>query len=304
MLKAGWITLVLLLSIGGCAHTSQTTSISEPKIIAHRGGVADAPENTLYAVAQALENGADEVWITVQLSQDGVPVLYRPKDLSANTNLQGAVSAFTAAQLRGADAAWQFGKAQGYPLRRHGIYVPTLAETLQRFPNTRFYLDMKSPDADARRFAEALEKTVQAQQALNRVRVYSTEAAFTQALSPDFPRFASRSLTRDVLADSLLKPDGCSPKVPQTTLWHGFELSRKVKLVETFTLGEGISESEMSWRPQTIRCFNSVAPQQIILFGINSEQALQQARQLGVYGVMVDSPRTLQRIRSGLPEQP
>lgn len=55
--------------------------MASPKIIAHRGGTADAPENTEIAIKTALSNQADAIWITVQLSKDNVPVLYRPSDL-------------------------------------------------------------------------------------------------------------------------------------------------------------------------------------------------------------------------------
>lgn len=57
--------------------------MASPKIIAHRGGTADAPENTEVAIKTALSNQADAIWITVQLSKDNVPVLYRPSDLKA-----------------------------------------------------------------------------------------------------------------------------------------------------------------------------------------------------------------------------
>ena len=80
-----------------------------PQIIAHRGGTGDAPENTLPAIGLALKNGADAVWVTVQLSKDGMPVLYRPSDLSALTPRKGPVSAYTAAELVNTDAGWAFG---------------------------------------------------------------------------------------------------------------------------------------------------------------------------------------------------
>lgn len=71
-----------------------------PQLIAHRGGTGDAPENTLPAIKLALENNAEAIWVTVQLSRDGVPVLYRSSDLSALTNSEGKVSSLTAASWR------------------------------------------------------------------------------------------------------------------------------------------------------------------------------------------------------------
>jgi len=83
-----------------------------PAIIAHRGGTADAPENTRVAIETALKNGADAIWITLQESKDGVIVLYRPSDLKALTNQQGLVSAYTAEQLAKVDAGWSFAKGE------------------------------------------------------------------------------------------------------------------------------------------------------------------------------------------------
>jgi glycerophosphoryl diester phosphodiesterase len=45
--------------------------MSKPKIIAHRGGAAIAPENTLPAFRQALALGVDGIELDLQLSDDG-----------------------------------------------------------------------------------------------------------------------------------------------------------------------------------------------------------------------------------------
>ena len=78
------LTVLCLLATGSV--------FANPQLIAHRGGTGDAPENTQPAIKLALENHAQAIWITVQLSRDGVPVLYRSSDLSALTNAEGKVS--------------------------------------------------------------------------------------------------------------------------------------------------------------------------------------------------------------------
>src|SRR5258708_36843190 len=121
------------LILAGCSLTPTTndgpsTVTSLPKIIAHRGGTGDAPENTLEAIRQSIAHRADAMWLTVQLSKDGVPVLYRPADLSALTDSNGPVSARSAAELARVNAGWAF-KArdvQGgddYPYRRRPVGV-------------------------------------------------------------------------------------------------------------------------------------------------------------------------------------
>ena len=61
-----------------------------PQLIAHRGGTGDAPENTLPAIKLALDNNAEAIWVTVQLSRDGVPST--PAGNGGVTTTRGAVS--------------------------------------------------------------------------------------------------------------------------------------------------------------------------------------------------------------------
>ena len=53
-----------------------------PKIIAHRGASGSAPENTLAAIRLAAEHGATWIEIDVNISSDGVPVLFHDDGLS------------------------------------------------------------------------------------------------------------------------------------------------------------------------------------------------------------------------------
>ncbi|MGR6980466.1 glycerophosphodiester phosphodiesterase family protein [Testudinibacter sp. P27/CKL/0425] len=283
--------LLTALLLPAAVMPSALAAEYKPQIIAHRAGTADAPENTLYAVEQALQNGADAIWITVQLSKDNIPVLYRPSDLSARTNLNGKVSAYTASELQQADAAWLFDKENNYPLREKNIGVPSLSAVLAQFPNTFFYLDLKSPDAEPQQFAAAVREVIQQAGAQQRIRIYSTEQPFTEAIGDSLPTFASRDTTRNFLAQTALAGDRCPPEALSQTLWHGFELNRKVKVVETFTLGEGVSEGVLTWSPHEVRCFNQTAAQHIVLFGINNAEDYQRAVELNVDGVMVDSPK-------------
>lgn len=285
--------LLLLL----CTPLLNAVAAPQPAIIAHRGGTADAPENTLPAIRSALDNGADAVWITLQQAKDGVIVLYRPADLQALTNARGPVSAYSAEQLAQTDAGWAYARSGNHPYRAQGIGIPRLATVLQTFPHATFYLDIKSPDADPARFARALLTTLEAQHALTRTRVYSTDARYLQALPPQIARFVSRDETRSLLANVTmahrcqLQPHGNAPR------WYGLELTREVEVVEKYTLGEGRSKAQLSWDDESMACFRSQGPAQIVLFGVNSPQAYRQAQILGADAVMVDSPKQAQRWR-------
>lgn len=75
-----------------------------PRIIAHRGGGALAPENTLAGIRIAQRLGCRGVEFDVMLTADGVPVLMHDDTLERTTDGVGPVAATTAAQLARLDA--------------------------------------------------------------------------------------------------------------------------------------------------------------------------------------------------------
>ncbi|MBZ6367355.1 MULTISPECIES: glycerophosphodiester phosphodiesterase family protein [Enterobacter] len=262
---------------------------ASPAIVAHRGGTADAPENTLPAIKLALENKADIVWITVQLSRDGVPVLYRPADLKALTNLQGKVSQYTAEELAKADASVKW-KDKDLPENLLNSPIPTLKSVLSAWPDTRFFIDIKSQDADPATMGNALLNVLKETNSLNRVRVYSTEDRYMEALPVEIPRFVTRSETRTRLATISLSHECLPPSQKMDDYWYGLELNRKVEVVEKFTLGEGVSPATLTWDKEAVDCFRSQGNAHLIFIGVNSEEDYQKAKTLGAEGVLVDSP--------------
>lgn len=276
------ILSVSLLFLASAASAS-------PEIVAHRGGTADAPENTLPAIKLALENKADIVWITVQLSRDGVPVLYRPADLKALTSLQGKVSQFTAEELAKADASVKW-KEKGLPESLLNASIPTLKSVLTTWPDARFFIDIKSPDADPATMGNKLLNVLKETNSLNRVRVYSTEDRYMEALPADIPRFVTRSETRTRLATVSLSHECLPPSQKMDDYWYGLELNRKVEVVEKFTLGEGVSPATLTWDKEAVDCFRSQDNAHLIFIGVNASEDYQKARALGAEGVLVDSP--------------
>jgi len=91
-----------------------------PKIIAHRGANADAPENTMAAFQLALDQGADGIELDVMLSKDHEIVVIHDDTVDRTTNGTGQVSDLTLAELKALDAG------DGEP-------IPTLDEVLTKF---------------------------------------------------------------------------------------------------------------------------------------------------------------------------
>jgi glycerophosphoryl diester phosphodiesterase len=295
--------------LSGCAVPTSAPvnaqKASLPRIIAHRGGTGDAPENTLEAIRLSVAHRADAIWLTVQLSKDGVPVLYRPADLSALTNAQGPVSAYSAAELARINAGWTFRRtdAQGveaYPYRRQPVGVPTLREALRAIPaDMPVILDMKALPAEPQ--AQAVAKVLSEENAWSRVTLYSTEADYqrTFVAYPQAKVFESRDATRTRLVRVLLN-EGCFD-VPAAHASAAFELRRTMTVVEKFTLGEGHSEVNATlWTPATVACFRQKPDVEVVAIAVNNADDYRTAACLGMDAVLADSPVKMVAIRAGL----
>jgi len=92
-----------------------------PRLIAHRGGGALAPENTLAAMRTAVAHGYTMVEYDVKLSADGVPVLLHDDTLERTTSGVGPMALLPYSQLMLLDAGSWYGPAFA------GEPVPSLA---------------------------------------------------------------------------------------------------------------------------------------------------------------------------------
>ncbi|MEU9124426.1 glycerophosphodiester phosphodiesterase family protein [Streptomyces sp. NPDC048506] len=268
---------------------------TKPLIIAHRAGTSDFPENTLLAIAESLKAGVDGEWLSVQASKDGVPVLYRPTDLSALTDGSGPVADKTLDELNKLNAGYGFKGSDGsYPYRDRPLHIPTLEAALAAVPaGKQIYLDLKQ--APARHVVDAVTRVLDEKHAWDRVKLYSTDAKVTALLSgnPRAQVAEARDATRQRLAEVALEHTCRS--TPQAGSWVGFELKRQMTLQEKFTLGTGeATVTAQLWTPQSVACFRSRSPRTpIVMIGINTPADLRTATRLTATAVLVDSPRTV-----------
>ena len=117
--------------------------------IAHRGASAYSPENTLTAIRQAVELGADLVEVDVQRTRDGALVLAHDTELRRTTDADWVlprrapwrVADLTLDELRRLDAGSWFSPAYA------GERVPTLADALDvlALSDTGLLLEVKRP---------------------------------------------------------------------------------------------------------------------------------------------------------------
>jgi glycerophosphoryl diester phosphodiesterase len=93
-------------------------------VIGHRGAAAHAPENTLAGFACAARLGVRWIELDVQLTSDGVPVVFHDDQLDRTTDGHGLLVEMSWADVRRLDAGLWFAD------RFAGERVPSLAEAL------------------------------------------------------------------------------------------------------------------------------------------------------------------------------
>ena len=103
-----------------------------PRIFAHRGFAANngVAENTIPAFRAALELGATHIESDIQVTKDGVPVLFHDDDLLRVAGLPRKISELALAELQQLTLI-------------EGGKIPTVREALVELPTARFNLDLK-----------------------------------------------------------------------------------------------------------------------------------------------------------------
>jgi glycerophosphoryl diester phosphodiesterase len=141
-----------------------------PLLIAHRGGSALAPENTLPAFLNGAQRwAADMIELDVHASADGRCIVMHDALVDRTTNGLGLVASMTFAQLRELDAGYRFTPDGGatFPFRDTGVRIPTIEEVLEALPTIRMTVEVKSgaaqePLFDAIRRFKARDRVIAA----------------------------------------------------------------------------------------------------------------------------------------------
>ena len=100
-------------------------------IFAHRGGSLEAAENTLEAFQYALDIGCEYIETDVQLSKDGIPYIFHDDDLVRIMEVDKKFSDLESSEIKALKIFEHYS-------------IPTLQECLQKFPNMKFNIDLKT----------------------------------------------------------------------------------------------------------------------------------------------------------------
>ncbi len=170
------------------------------QLVAHRGGSALAPENTLAAFRNALQYSVDAVELDVQMSRDGHVIVFHDNTVERLTNGAGNILDLDFAYLRGLNAAAHF--SGGWPEPQQ---IPILREVLDLVKGrARVYIEIKTSKRDGvtgryPRLVESVVDDVRAAGMLDQVFIISfdwTVLPVLKALEPSVP--VGALVSRDV----------------------------------------------------------------------------------------------------------
>lgn len=122
--------------------------IGAKPVIAHRGGRAHAPENTLEAMRLGIAAGADAIELDVHRCADGEIVVIHDATVDRTTDGSGAVAAMTLRDLDSLDAGSRFTGISG-GFGPGSCRIPTLEQVLESFPATPLIIEVKTTAASA-----------------------------------------------------------------------------------------------------------------------------------------------------------
>ena len=114
------------------------------RLYGHRGAPAHFPENTLPAFERALTDGANSLEIDVHPTVDGHFVVAHDPDGQRMAGVSEQIRTSTLDQVKKWNVATGMGRGD---LGHHSI--PSLAETLDAFPNVPMSIDLKPDEPEA-----------------------------------------------------------------------------------------------------------------------------------------------------------
>lgn len=149
------ISLALIL-----ARPAETRAFARPDdpdvlVIAHQGGNHLWPDDTLFAFQNAVNLGADVLEMDTHMSADGVLVVIHDETVDRTTDGTGLIKEMTLAEIQALDAGYRWQSpsediraqySEDYPYRAQGIYISTLEEIFERFPETRMNIEIKQSE--------------------------------------------------------------------------------------------------------------------------------------------------------------
>lgn len=148
-------SLVVVGPVGAAPAAAATVEVSDNlAMIGHRGGITEAPENTMAAINNAIRSGAAGVEFDVRMTRDNAKVLLHDLTLNRTTDCTGRIDRKTWKQVKTCDAGSWFGRSF------RGERVPSLNKALNRLSRTDLRIFLHIKDVDSRQDARSIMRSV------------------------------------------------------------------------------------------------------------------------------------------------
>lgn len=252
--------------------------------IAHRGGRGLAPEGTIAAFDNAMALKVDMFEFDTHITKDGHLVVIHDSTVDRTTDGTGWVNEMTLEEIQSLDAGYHFVDENGeHSFRGQGVYIPTVAEVFERYPNMRHLIELKDTN-QASLYEDVIQelwRLIQEYDMMDNVMVGS----FTHEINERFeavtwgqiPIGAGESAVRDFVTkhvpylNGLAQSNVDSLQLP--TEAEGYDLTTK-------NIIESANKRNMS----------------IYYWTINDEEKMRELIEKGVDGIMTDYPDRLRRV--------
>ena len=232
-------------------------------IAGHRGDRSVAPENTIPAFTAAFENPAMQfVETDVQLSRDGVPMLFHDGTLNRVAGSPARVGELTAAELKRLDVGAFYGEDF------IGESMPTLAEffALAGGYDKRLLVELKADWTPAQ--VQTVLTVIEESGVASRVMLQSFSIETLQSLQHTETRLPRLLLIRELPSDP----------VPMAKLLGVLAMATTAKAVTA--------------APEAVQRLHE-AGLGVVCYTLNSEQSWAEVQALGVDGIITDTPSDL-----------
>ncbi|OJF94150.1 glycerophosphodiester phosphodiesterase [Alkalibacterium sp. 20] len=252
-----------------------------PLVIAHRGGKAIAPENTLAAFRNAAELDVDILEYDVHITADGHLVVIHDDTVDRTTNGSGRVNEMTLEEIKALDAGYQFKDAKGdFVFRNSGVKIPTVQEVFSEFNDKKHLIEIKDSN-DPVMYGDLIDEMwneIQKFDMKDKVLIASFDhdinLRFQDVSNGEVAIGAGEEETRQFVTmhkaflNALYRPKAAAFQLP--TEQEGFNLA--------------------DWK--LIRGANSRG-MHVYYWTINEEDMMEKLIDLGADGIMTDNPRLL-----------
>jgi glycerophosphoryl diester phosphodiesterase len=183
-LVSGLLIVVVAATLAGVWLIEGIQPVDKVEIIAHRGAAGKAPENTIAAIRQAMEDGADWIELDVQQTIDGEVVVFHDRDFMKLAGNPIRVEEASLAELGAIDIGSWFDVS--FAAER----VPTLKQALGMAKNEAKILIELKYYGDAPDLAQRVVEIVEASDMVQNSAIMSLKydaLASVRTLRPDWP---------------------------------------------------------------------------------------------------------------------